>query len=487
MIERIVEKAKKENKKVYIYAHKYPDGDAISSASAIVEYLKRQGIDASYIITNPVNLYSDVLGEIQVAKTVDENSISLIVDTSTLDYTENKLFSNTSPENTFVIDHHIKVKGKPCIEDELGLPEENVLRDSSASSTCEILVNEFEKERISPQIAKMLTLGLITDTAKLKYIKPNTLQNLQTLLECGADYGEIISICTRKISLKNEVGMAKILLNCKKIDIGDTFGIILPVSNETVNSMNSQYGLRAIQKKIFKMLDITNCSFNCMFAENTSGEFDIEFRSSSVYGNFDVQQLAIMHGGGGHYNASGCHLSQKKGYNEEVIFSEITEYVSDNYVSQATGLEPIILTEEDTELTTIFDRTERLTKGVDTSILAKVDELRNKGANYDYTFKTFKTFEMFMLENEILSRIPDSICNKRQPIVNISLSPQEIDELTQKYNVGEDEILKVIHIFSNINIQSASISLPNGGKATINRNGTVSMSVGTGSIDIEKI
>ena len=35
MIEEIIEKAKKGNKKVYIYAHKFPDGDAIRSSCAI--------------------------------------------------------------------------------------------------------------------------------------------------------------------------------------------------------------------------------------------------------------------------------------------------------------------------------------------------------------------------------------------------------------------------------------------------------------------
>ena len=174
------------------------------------------------------------------------------------------------------------------------------------------------------------------------------------------------------------------------------------------------------------------------------------------------------------YDFDSSYEATQNDYNEEVITSAITKYVSDMYAEQATGLEPITLTEEDKELTTIFDRTERLTKGIDSFILAKVDELRKKGANYDYTFRKFKTFERFMLENEILSRIPDSICNQRQPIVNISLSPQEIEELTQRYNVGEDELLGLIDTFSNINIQSASISLPNGRKATIDRNGNIS-------------
>ena len=278
MIEKLIEKAKKENKKVYIYAHKFPDGDAISSSCSIVEYLKSNGIDASYVVTNPVNSYTQVVGQIPTTQSVDPNSISLIVDTSTLDYAENKMFLGSQPEDIYVIDHHIKAKGMLCIEDELHLPEDNVLRDSSASSACEILVNEFERKQLSPQIANMLTLGLMTDTAKLKFLKSDTLQNLQTLLQSGADYSHIISICTRKSNLKDEVGMAKVLLNSKKINIGDTFGIILPIDNTTVTSMNSQYGLRAIQKKIFKMSDITNCSFNCMFAENTPGEFDLEFR-----------------------------------------------------------------------------------------------------------------------------------------------------------------------------------------------------------------
>lgn len=474
MIEKIIERAKKENKKVYIYAHKFPDGDAISSASAIVKYLKSNGVDASYVVTNPVYSFSQIVGEIPTTNSVDDGSISLIVDTSTLDYAENKLFMKSSPENMFVIDHHTKAKGMSCIEDELNIPEGNVIRNSSASSTCEILVKDFERNKISRSIANMLTLGVMTDTAKLKFLKPDTLQNLRTLLEIGVDYRHIVSICTRKSNSRDEVGLSKIFLNAQKVDIGDTFGIVLPIDNETVTSMNSQYRLRALQKKIFKMSDITNCSFNCMFAENTPGEFDLEFRSSSVYGNFDVQKLATMYGGGGHYNASGCHLSQKNGYTFETISSAINQYVSDMYSEQATGLEPITLTDADTELVAILHETDRLTKGVTPSILSKVDELKKNGANYDYTFQKFKTFERFMLENEILSRTPNAVLSQRIPTVNITLSLQDVDTLSQRYNVGEDELLSIIDTFSNINIQSASILLPNGRKSTINRNGNIS-------------
>ena len=144
------------------------------------------------------------------------------------------------------------------------------------------------------------------------------------------------------------------------------------------------------------------------------------------------------------------------------------------YTEQATDLPPITLHEQDEELSQILDSTKRLTEGITSEILAKVDNLVKAGANYDYIFKTFKSFEKFMLQNEILSRIPASVYSQRRPTVNISLSPQDVDDLTKKYNLSEDEILATIDTFSSINIGSASISLPNGKKSFIDCNGIVS-------------
>ena len=273
----------------------------------------------------------------------------------------------------------------------------------------------------------------------------------------------------------DEIGLAKIFLNAKKIPIGDTFGIILPVDNETVVNMNSKYGLRAIQKKIFKMADIENCSFNCMLAENNPGEFDVEFRSTPIYGNFNVQELAILYGGGGHYGASGCHLSTKDGFNRENIISMITQKANEMYSEQGTNLEPIKLSEYDELLAKIFEKTNKLSKGITPEVLSTVNELRNNGANYDYLLKNFRTFEEFMLQNEILSRVQITNSQTKKTIANVFLSPQDMDLLKKQYNVTEEQVLNVISVFANIDIESASISLPNGKKSQIDKNGTVSL------------
>ena len=473
MIEEIIEKAKKDNKKVYIYAHKFPDGDAISSSCAVAEYLKSQGIDAKYVVTNEVRAFNQVVGTIPITNSVEKDGISIILDTSTVSYAENTLFKNSSPDNTYVIDHHGKTNGSICIEDELGLSSENIIRNSKASSVCEILVNELEQEKITPQIANMLTLGLLTDTAKLKFLKSDTLKNLSKLIELGANYKQIIGFCTRKSNLREEVGIAEILLKTKKFPIGDTFGIILSIDNKEVDKLSRTFGVRSPQKKIFKMSDIDNCSFMCMFAETTPGEYDVEFRSTPVYGNFNALQLATSHGGGGHYNASGCAIKATDEYSLSSLEESLQHETLELYSEQATNLAPITLSEQDEELIQILDSTKRLTEGITPEILTKVDSLVKSGANYEYTFKTFKSFEKYMLQNEILSRIPDSVYSQRQPSVSITLSPQDIDVLTKKYNIHEDEILATIDTFSNINIDSASISLPNGKQSQIDKNGNI--------------
>ena len=479
MIEEIIEKARKENKKVYIYAHKFPDGDAIGSARAVQEYLKSQGIEAQYVVTRQSGAYSQIVGNIPATTSVEKDSISIILDTSTVSYAENDFYKSSSPENTYIIDHHGKEKDAICIEDELGIPSENVIRNSDASSVCEILVNELEHEKISPQIANMLTLGLVTDTAKLNFLKPDTLQNLSKLIELGADYEQVLTLCTRKSNLKNEVGMAQAMLRARTFPIGDTFGMMLSMDKKEVDELNTGFGVRSPQKKIFKMSDIEDCSFMCMFTENTSGVYEVEFRSTSVYGDFNVLQLATAHGGGGHYSASGCTLKAENGYSQAGIEELLQQEASEMYSGQATNLPQITLNEQDIELLQILESTKRLTEGVTPEILAKVDSLVKAGANYEFVFKKFKTFEKFMLQNEILSRIPANIYSQKQPTVNIVLSQQDVDILTKKYNISEAEILSAIDVFSNIDINSASITLPGGGRASIDCNANITINNGT--------
>ena len=421
-------------------------------------------------------LFSEIVGDIPITDGIDSEGISVIVDTSTMNYTENSLFRNSNIDDIYVIDHHGRNNGSVCIEDELKLPNENVIRQSSSSSVCEILANELDEKKITPKIANMLTLGLLTDTAKLKFIKEDTFKNLSKLLKLGSDYEHLIEYCTRKSNLRDEVGLANMLLNTKIFPIGDTFGMMLSMDSKEVKNLNQVYRIRSPQKKIFKMSDIKNCSFSCIISENIKNKYDVEFRSTSIYGNFDVLNLATKYKGGGHYNASGCNIQLEDNYSKNDLEVTLQKEVKELYTNQAIDLELINLNEQDLKLSEILNSTKRLTKNITPDILEKVDNLVKDGANYEYLFKTFKSLEEFMLQNEILSGISENIYNKRNPVVNIDLSQRKIDMLMEKYSVCEEDILDVINIFSHINVYSATISLESGKSVYIDCNGNIEKS-----------
>jgi len=224
------------------------------------------------------------------------------------------------------------------------------------------------------------------------------------------------------------------------------------------------------QKKIFKMSDIENCSFNCILAENTPNRYETEFRSTSMYGNFNVFELASQFRGGGHYNASGCYFNRS---NSEQLATKIKMQAIKNYIEQGENVPEIVKSEQDEKLSSIFEETNRLTKNVTPEILKQVDEMIKNGANYEYTYKKMKSFKTFMLENEILSTISNNKLTERTPSINIYLSQEQLAALMKRYEVKEDDILNVISVFENIDVRKASIILPDGRKSQISADGKI--------------
>ena len=222
MIDEIIRKAKTENKSVYIFAHINPDGDAIGAALALREYLESNGVKAKYVVTEIISKYKGLVDKIYPVKKVKNNSIAVILDTPTKARINGEnLISNgvIKKEDIYVLDHHQVEGDERSIENELGIPMSNLIRRPDESSTCEILLHEFMKEEINTQVANMLTLGLLTDTGKLRYLEPNTMRNLARLVEMGAEYDRIVHITSKRNNPREEVGIARSLLDLETIDM----------------------------------------------------------------------------------------------------------------------------------------------------------------------------------------------------------------------------------------------------------------------------
>ncbi len=471
VLEKIIQKAKKENRRVNIYAHGSPDGDAIASSKALEKILQDNGIDAKYIVKSQRvnNRYSGIVGETQSFKgRVDRNDISVILDTSTIDHVENRLFSYSKPENTFVIDHHDKEANST--EDVLKLPTQNVYRNEKATSTCEMIAEILKDTgKLNKEYATKLLVGLWTDTAKFRYIGENSLNSLSMLLDAGANFESVKSCLEAKRFLSPEVGIAKALLNIKRIKVGNTYLNYFGLDNDSVKDIENQYRSKYIQKKVFKLLDIENTSLAVAVAENIPNNFFCEFRSVKDLGNIDVFSIATEMGGGGHYHASGCTVKSDKGIDKvsRDVLTKLTDKALPSLVRASVPED----TKYDIELKQILDSMDRFNKNLTPENFAKIQELIFLGARYESDYEDKISYETFMVRNSILTQIPkDQLRNRR---ISFKLNRNFLEKMQEEYGASEEEILAQIELFKELDIDYISMMTPDGKSASIDSKGKI--------------
>lgn len=438
MVDEIVKKAVCENKKINIFVHNSSDTGCIYCAEALEKYFLGEGVNAKCVFFEEYECSKKDDGYVR------NNSISILMDNFKVECFEDYLLQLSNRNDIYVMD-----------------------------SNCQSLAEELfliNQTKITPEVANILAKGIFEDTSNLKYIKQGVFNCLAKLVYCGAKYEEALNKNSSKYYLSDEVGMAKVFLKTSTFSVGDTFGTIIVLSELELDALKRDYGIWFPHKQIFKMSNLKGCSFFCIVAEDTSGAICVEFRSSKVYGNIDVAKLARLFGGDGEHNAAHCSIPKNKLQNQSQFFATLKREVVNLYSSSVSNVK---LNNFDMELKSIFEATKRLRKNVTIDILNKVEELIANGAKYNYLFESFKSYGRFMVENELISRIPRNIYTKSNPDVSISLSEKSIEMLSKKYNVTEDDILKSIYRFSNINVKSVKITMPDGKMSVIDNGGNV--------------
>ena len=456
MINDIIEKAKIERKNVYIYTHKTPDIDSIFAAYAVGEYLKGFGVKSRYVMDTSHKKF-------RVQRNTDtSNSISIILDTVTVGQAESNRFLKSWKNDIYVYDHHSRTTThNALIEEELGLSKSNVMRLPNISSTCEVLLKDFNPKKITSRTAYFLLTGILANSGLLRHPKEGIFDSVKKLMALGADFDG----CTKEIlatKLGVEVGIAEAMKNVKKIPLGNLFFLVLYLDNEKVEFYKKHYDVKNIHKKINKLNNIENCPICMIIAENAPGEFDVRLRSNSTYGNYSAHEIAEKYNGGGNHFAAGCHFTTTEGFDGEKIVKMLMKDIFEKFEAESIAKSPIVPHKNDYELKKLLYETKHLTNGVNTSVIDRLEALQKSGVNYEYIMNGFQTFEEFMLKNEIFCKIPLSDCIGKFPSIKVELSEAEAAELKEKYNVKDEDILKTIFAFRNIKLHSIEVALPNG-------------------------
>jgi len=324
-ISREIFKEFKKAKRVLCPLHLNPDGDSVASALAMYYLLSRMGkkirVTSSDKLSNKFSFLKDCQKvEIKDFTDLDLTKFDLILflDISSLNrFTKENNFN--IPENiiTINIDHHdtnVRFANINAVFPEIG-------------STCQILYEffKFQGIKIDKNISDLLYCGIYTDTGGLEFAASVRTHEIMTdLLRKGANHNEIVFQLERKLDIRHIKSWGEILENLK-IDVKHRF-CWSTISYDDILKIGCDPTDYHGATEYIKMIKGTDFGFILAEQEPNNVRGDLRSRRQPEEEGFDVSQIAVALGGGGHKAAAGFELKMDLNNAEKTVLKTARKF-----------------------------------------------------------------------------------------------------------------------------------------------------------------
>lgn len=304
---KAIEDEIRKSKVIGIFSHQNADGDALGSIFVMQSILNRLG-KITYLYTDtpyfPENL-SFLNSQKYINKKRDiKFDLVISLDCSNLERLGEFVDLYKTCDNTINIDHH---------QDNTNFAKLNYVI-GGASSNCEILFGMLSNFKntlsifpLTKRECEFMLVGILTDSARFKYssTSANTLLVASKLLEMGRiNINELVTPLFDEISFE-KYNVNKLAYQNTTFYEGNKLAITL-ITNKEYREINADYSYaKDVSQYVLAVNTIIACA---IISEDDRGNFHISFRSK---GDIDVSKCAMVFGGGGHVNASGCKLRGK--------------------------------------------------------------------------------------------------------------------------------------------------------------------------------
>ncbi|NCB91687.1 MAG: bifunctional oligoribonuclease/PAP phosphatase NrnA [Clostridia bacterium] len=285
-------------KTVAIAGHIRPDGDCVGSCMGMYLYLKDNypQLTVDVYLEDYMEVFS-YIRDLDMSKreyTKEEPyDLLLLFDVSSRDRIGVAGAALDTAKQTVCVDHHVTNNGLADIN--------HICPD--ASSTCEVLYELLDSEKISKETAEALYTGIIHDTGVFQYscTSARTMQIAGQLMEKKIDFTKIIkdSFYTKTYVQNQIMGrtiMESIMLLDGKCIVGYVrqrdlrfYGVEPKDLDGIVNQLQNTQG---VEVAIF-------------LYETGTQEYKVSMRSGGIV---DVARIATYFSGGGHVRAAGCTM-----------------------------------------------------------------------------------------------------------------------------------------------------------------------------------
>ena len=295
MFEKILELIKSHNT-VIIHRHSNPDGDAIGSQVGLKHIIKTAFPEKEVLaVGDSAGRYSFIKDSEpdEVADEKYRGALAIVLETSAKALISDDRYTLASA--TARLDHHIFVE-KICDEE---------VTDTSYESCCG-LITELAREcelEINEIAAAALYTGMVTDSGRFRYdsTNSNTHSLASHLMKTPIDTGEIYSNLYRDELSRIQ---ARAAFTLKIVDTGRGVTYIYTTKEDAAASGLDTFSIS--RGMVGTMSEIRGIHSWVNFTETDDGVL-CEIRSAK----YNINQIAVAHGGGGHQKASGATLKDK--------------------------------------------------------------------------------------------------------------------------------------------------------------------------------
>ncbi len=296
----------KKAKKILITTHYRPDGDALSSTCAMIDFFKKSRIDyTAYCSDEPpyqFNFLPHIDEIVSDKEKINFSSYDLIItiDCGSLSRTNlTKEISKRDKSQTAIeFDHHPKIDNFSNLE----------IRNPKASSTAEVIYNFFKinKIRFNKNIANCILTGILTDTGNLLYesTSEKTIKITSEMMIYGARYPIVLENTWRNKSLPAMKIWGQAMSNLK-INNYYNFAYSLLTKEDIISSGASEEELEGIAGFLCNLHGVNGV----VFLREEDNKIKGSLRTS--HPDIDISKLAQALGGGGHKKASGFIIEGK--------------------------------------------------------------------------------------------------------------------------------------------------------------------------------
>ena len=300
-VSKLALKKIKDYATIIIFGHTSPDGDCYGAQSGlkafIKEYFPKKDV---FIVGSGFPRAIPFFGEMDIVEDdVFKNALGVVVDVSDIERIEDQRVHLC--HEVIKIDHHMK--------SDVYNPFFSVnVSDTKVSSASQmighlILNNHY---RLTKDIAERLFLGIVTDSGRFSFLNSASgmFMVLDEILKTNIDFQKIYDFLYEGDEIATRA-KGYIAYNFKKTNAGVAYIVL---NKETLHSLNIDFNYAA--GMVNSLSGMKEFPIWALFAESDEGLVRVELRAKK----YNVQQVAVKFGGGGHLQASGLRLQNVDDY-----------------------------------------------------------------------------------------------------------------------------------------------------------------------------